>query len=90
MTAAPYRHIGGAIAADHGRLSLAAAAASAGFYAQEVAGLNEAGTLRWARVCAEREEALRSAISEARRWRRAAGWADPDKADRYRGADDGR
>ena len=84
MSGAPFRHIGGAVIADHGPLSLAAAEASARFYSDEASALRDACAHRLAGLCAEREDALRAAIDAARSWRRAAGWADPHDADANR------
>jgi hypothetical protein len=81
MKVAPFRHIGGAVIADHGPLSLAAAEASKRFYAEEASAYGQVGALRFARLCVARRDALGEAIAEASRWRRAAGWADPNQAD---------
>jgi hypothetical protein len=79
MTGAPFRAIGGAIISDHGPITLAEAWALAAFYAAEAtAPLNGA---IWRRLAAERARALEFAGAEAQRWRRAAGWADPEAAD---------
>ncbi len=90
MSGAPFRHIGGAVIADHGPLSLADAEAHARFYAQEATALRGAGVQRLAELCADRADALRTAIEAARCWRRAAGWADPGRADFGCGVDERR
>ncbi len=77
MSPAPFRHIGGGLVSDHGVLNLAAAEALARFYAGEAT--RETGAA--ARLCAARAEALHTAVNEARRWRRAAGWAKAEAAD---------
>ena len=79
MTLVPFRAVGGAIICDHGPLTLADARSLAEFYRREQAGLGP-GT-RLAVLCAERARALAGAVHEARLWRRAAGWADPEAAD---------
>jgi hypothetical protein len=79
MAAAHFRAIGGAILADHGPMRLAQARAMAVFYACEAARLGESS--RAAGLCAERCRALSGAADDAARWRRAAGWADPEMAD---------
>jgi hypothetical protein len=80
MTRAPYRAIGGAIITDHGPVTLAAARALAEFYHHEQAGLRPGARL--AVLCAERARALAGAVHEAQLWRRAAGWTNPEAADR--------
>ncbi len=79
--AAPFRHIGGAVIADHGPIDLAQARRLARLYALEAASLAEANVLPWSRTCAARAEALNEAILAACAWRRAAGWRDPEAAD---------
>jgi hypothetical protein len=80
MTPPPFRAIGGAIVADHGTITLAAARALAVFYDREQARLRP-GT-RLAMLCARRARALAGAADDATLWRRAAGWTDPEAADR--------
>jgi hypothetical protein len=77
MTSAPYRAIGGSVVTDHGVIALAEARALYGFYAREAAGTSGL----WRRIAAERSQALVSAAEDAERWRRAAGWTEPDEAD---------
>jgi len=77
MRPANFRHIGGAIIADHGRVTLAAARASALFYAMEAGSETRAASGE----CQRRSHALKCAIDAASLWRRAAGWNDPDLAD---------
>jgi len=72
------RAIGGAVVADHGAISIAEARALAAFYALEA----EAGGGGWPQRCLVRAEAMEAAVARAALWRRAAGWADPDAADR--------
>jgi hypothetical protein len=81
MTPRPFRHIGGAIIADHGQITLTQARGLAKAYAREAAHLAELGRLPWSRTCAARAEALNNAIIAACAWRRAAGWRDPDMAE---------
>jgi hypothetical protein len=76
---APFRHIGGAIIADHGPLSLRAALDLADFYRIEAA--RAAGRGEWTRACRCRAQALLAAVEEAAAWRRAGGWSDPFRAD---------
>jgi hypothetical protein len=76
-----YRHIGGAVVSDLGPLPLAAARDLAGFYGLEAVRAAELGQRRSAAACARRALALHDAAEEARRWRRAAGWAKPEAAD---------
>ena len=69
MNRACFRHIGGAVIADHGPVTLAEARALATFYNQEAA-----EALRGASgECRRRANALESAIAAAWAWRRAAG-----------------
>ncbi|MGH6987210.1 MAG: hypothetical protein ACRED9_10285 [Caulobacteraceae bacterium] len=72
---------GGAILSDVGALGLREARDLAHFYAREA---EAAGASPWVRRCAERADALERAIAAASSWRRAAGWADPEAADRPR------
>ena len=81
MTPPPFRHIGGAVIADHGPIGLTQARELAKLYALEAAHLAECDRIPWSRVCAARAEALNTAIVAACRWRRAAGWRDPDMAE---------
>ncbi len=77
MSPAHYRHLGGAVLADHGCVTLAQARALALFYDQE-AGTEPHGV---SGECRRRARALETAITAACAWRRAAGWSDPDLAD---------
>jgi hypothetical protein len=77
VTGAPFHAVGGAILADHGPLSLKEARALAVFYAREAVG--EGGAR--AGFCMTRSLTLARAAYDAERWRRAAGWTDPDLAD---------
>ena len=79
MSEAPYRAMGGSVVTDHGVLPLANARMLSGFYALEAAS-PETGS-RWRRLAAQRSQALTLAVEDAGRWRRAAGWTDPDAAD---------
>ncbi|MBA3812680.1 MAG: hypothetical protein H0X27_13755 [Caulobacteraceae bacterium] len=82
VNGAPYRHIGGAVIGDHGPIALAEVRALAGFYERE-AGLNQlTGAAGAAEICGLRARVLRAALEAADRWRRAAGWRDPEAADR--------
>jgi hypothetical protein len=51
----------------------------AGFYVIEAAS-PETGS-RWRHLAAQRSQTLVLAVEDAGRWRRAAGWTDPDAAD---------
>ena len=82
MTGAPYRHIGGAVIADHGTIALAEVRALIAFYEREARFNLGAGASGAARLCGERALALQAALEAARLWRRAAGWRDPEAADR--------
>ena len=79
MKRAPYRAIGGSIITDHGPIPLAHARDLARFYDCEA---EAAPDNVLARACRVRAETLRVALIEASHWRRAAGWTDPDAADR--------
>ncbi len=81
MKGAPFRHIGGALIADHGPLTLAQARGLAAFYREEAAQAAERGSPEGVRVCQRRAVALAESIRAAETWRRAAGWRDPDAAD---------
>jgi len=76
----PFRHIGGAVIADHGPIPLAAARDLARFYAIE-AQAAAASSSGFADLCQTRATVLDAAVRDAARWRRAAGWRDPDEAD---------
>ena len=79
MSEAPYRAMGGCVVTDHGVLALANARSLSGFYALEAASAGNAS--RWSRLAAQRSQALALAVEHAGRWRRAAGWTDPEAAD---------
>jgi hypothetical protein len=81
LTASPFSHIGGSVIADHGPVALVASRALARFYEAEARIAAGGGAHRWAERCARRALALAAAARAAARWRRAAGWADPDAAD---------
>jgi hypothetical protein len=83
MKPAHYRHIGGVVVTDYGRVALSQARALALFY------IAEAGMLTHERSheCWRRGRALENAVAAASAWRRAAGWADPDCADQPRSRD---
>jgi hypothetical protein len=82
MTPVRFAHIGGSVIADHGPVSLAVARALAETYRRE--GIHEAknGRAVAALVCADRAQSLAVAVTAATQWRQAAGWGDPDSADR--------
>jgi hypothetical protein len=82
LNADVFRHIGGAVIGDCGPLSLAQARDLVRFYAREALHCQAAGERALARVCAGRALGLHTAVGEADLWRRAAGWRDPDAADR--------
>ncbi len=82
MNHAPYRHIGGAVIADHGAIALAQARALIQFYEREARFNLRAGLAAAARLCRRRAAALNAALDAATLWRRAAGWRDPEAADR--------
>jgi len=84
MSGVPHRHIGGAIIADHGPLSLAAARDLSRFYTLEADVCVREGAAGMARLCTRRAQALRAAVEAATLWRRAAGWRAPDAADGWR------
>jgi hypothetical protein len=79
LNIAHFRHIGGAVIADHGSLTLSAARALAALYLHE-AGLDPQAAA--AEQCHHRAQSLIEAVTAAATWRRAAGWANPDMADR--------
>lgn len=85
MKGAPYRHIGGAIVADHGPIGLGETRALARFYVREAKFNAQAPDL--ARACVNRARTLRAAARAAARWRLAAGWRLPEEADRRRVAE---
>jgi hypothetical protein len=72
-----FRHIGGAVIADHGLVTLAQARRLAAFYACQA----DFETGRTSDECLHRAQALESAVAAAMTWRRASGWKDPDLAD---------
>ena len=78
MSGVFYRAIGGMVATDHGPLALGEARDLALLYARDAA----VAEGPWRRLCAERARAMAGAANEASDWRRAAGWANPDEADR--------
>ena len=82
MTPARYAHIGGALIADHGRMSLAQARDLVAFYRRQSADEARQGRPVMAGICEQRAHTLETLAAAASRWRRAAGWADPDLADR--------
>ena len=77
MNRGHFRHIGGAVIADHGQVSLAQARALAHFYARQAC--SETGAA--AGECRRRAQALERAVAAAGLWRRASGWREPDLAD---------
>jgi hypothetical protein len=81
LSEAVFAHVGGAVVSDHGPITLAAARALAAFYAREARSCLQGGAELAARLCARRALALDQAATDAARWRRAAGWRDPDAAD---------
>ncbi len=81
MIGAPFRHIGGMVLADHGPLTLVAADDLAKFYQSEAQRWLTPKNRLTPRICEQRAVALLEAAEAARRWRRAAGWADPEAAD---------
>jgi hypothetical protein len=82
VTAAPFGHIGGAVVGDHGPVGLRLARDLARFYGLEAIDRQKAGERRIALTCARRALALHQAAEAAVRWRRAAGWREPEGADR--------
>jgi hypothetical protein len=79
-----YRHVGGAVMGEHGPLTLARALDLLRIYGRGAINCETAGARGLARAYARRTLSLHNAISEARRWRRAAGWRDLDAADAVR------
>jgi hypothetical protein len=82
LNGAPYRHIGGMVMADHGPLSLSAARALEAFYRAEAGHRRALGDQATSEGCMIRAAALSRAATAAEAWRRAAGWADAEAADR--------
>ena len=82
MKGAPFQPIGGAVISDHGPIPLGAARDLARFYASEALHWRARGVAEAFDACARRAIVLSEAVAAAERWRRAAGWADPDAADR--------
>ena len=76
-----FRQIGGAVISDVGAISLRTARELARFYGLEALHEAAAGERRYAHTCARRSLALHDAAEGAARWRRAAGWRDPEAAD---------
>jgi hypothetical protein len=81
---APFAHIGGDVIADHGPIALVQARDLVALYAVEAQAAADAGAARWASRCRGRALSLAAAAEAAVRWRRAAGWADPEAADEGR------
>jgi hypothetical protein len=77
----PFRHIGGAVVADHGGLTLTSARGLARFYRSESDHWSASGAADLALACMRRSTALLDAVARAETWRRAAGWVDPEDAD---------
>ena len=82
MNSAPFRSIGGTVLADHGPIPLGAARNLARFYASEALHWRGLGSQGAFEACVRRADVLRDAVAAAETWRRAAGWGDPDAADR--------
>jgi len=74
--------MGGAIVTGYGAIGLAQAQRLAAFYAAEALHSRLDGAHAAARLCEERSADLRAAIAAATLWRRAAGWREPEAADR--------
>lgn len=81
MNGASFAHLGGAVVCDHGPLSLRDARSLAVFYADEADHCRAAGAIKAGLVCTARAAALSVAAVAAARWRRAAGWRNPEAAD---------
>jgi hypothetical protein len=79
VSAADIRSIGGDIIADGGRVGLSQARALAEIFAGLVPEF--APDSYFARFCREQSKAYRRAAASAARWRRAAGWKAPERAD---------
>ena len=77
MNPACFRHIGGAVVADHGAITLAEARALAVFYQREACSQTRGASDE----CWRRANALENAVADASAWRRAAGWINPELAD---------
>ncbi|HEY5105304.1 MAG TPA: hypothetical protein VII73_00885 [Caulobacteraceae bacterium] len=82
MRAARYAHIGGAILTDHGPIGLGQARDLAAFYRREASFSAASNAPMAAQTCMARAVALGVAAHAAAAWRRAAGWGDPEQADR--------
>ncbi len=83
MIGAPFRHIGGMVLADHGPLTLVAAHELAEFYKSEALRWSSPSGKRSLCICEQRATALLEAAEAAKRWRRAAGWTNPEAADTW-------
>lgn len=81
MIGAPFRHIGGMVVADHGTLTLVAARDLAKFYQSEARRWPSPSSKQTFCICGQRAAALLEAVEAAGKWRRVAGWADPEAAD---------
>jgi nucleoside diphosphate kinase len=81
MIGAPFRHIGGTVLADHGPLTLVAARELAKFYQSEARRRPSQDGKRFPCICGQRATALLEAAEAAEKWRRAAGWTNPEAAD---------
>jgi hypothetical protein len=68
------------VVSDHGPLTLAKARGLAAFYRGE--GVRGPRRREWQAICHTRVVVLLDAVAAAEDWRRAAGWTDPDTADR--------
>lgn len=77
-----FHHVGGAVIGDLGAVSLAVARDLVRFYGREALHCRAMGERAAAVLCARRALDLHLAVNKARRWRSAAGWRDPDDADR--------
>jgi len=82
VNGAPYRHIGGMVMADHGPLTLTAVRALEAFYRAEARYRRALDDPATSQGCAFRADVLAEAATAAEAWRRAAGWTDPEAADR--------
>ena len=80
MDRADFRHIGGAVIADHGPIPLTRARAMMRAYRQEA----ERSSETMAGECRRRADLLDEAIRSATLWRLAAGWTHPERADSAR------
>jgi hypothetical protein len=79
VRAADIRSIGGDVIVEGGRIGLARAQRRADIFAELVAEFAP-GSDR-ARYCREQSKTYRTAAASAVRWRRAAGWLAPERAD---------